>query len=182
MSEWKPWEESAAWKTEASFYAWLRGQLRRSVWSHYPPKNEYKASMLRPATEDDYAKGVSPRTKKVGQCYLCKNWFPASHLQVDHLDQAGSLRCEDDITPFIKNLACMKDNMRLSCKPCHETKTLADKLGITFEQAIIEKKIIAQMKLSKIKQDKVLTELGMPCNNDKVRKESWRKLIEKGEV
>jgi len=178
MNKWEPWNESSAWKTKASFYAWLRGQLRRSIWQHYPPKNEYKASMLRPATQEDYKKGISPRTKKVGQCAHCQQWFPASKLQVDHVSQAGTLRDEDDIKDFVKRLACTKDNLALACKKCHDVKTLADKKNITFDEAVIEKRIIEKSKLPIEKQKKVLTSHYLPCHNAEARKESWRKYIE----
>lgn len=140
-NDWKPWEESDVWKTEASFWSWLRGGLRKNLWTRYPPKNEFKQSRLRPVTQEDFDDGISQRAKKVGDCDCCDGVFPASKLEVDHIEEAGSLGCEDDIAPFIKGLACKKSNMRLVCKPCHEIITLSSRMGVSFDEARIEKEI-----------------------------------------
>lgn len=174
-SEWKPWVESDVWKTKAAFFAWLRGQMRRSIWSHYPPKNEFKQSKLRPANKKDYDRGISKRTKKVGECVHCGEWFPASKLQVDHLSPAGSLRNTEDILPFVQGLACLKENMALVCKPCHDVKTLADRRGISFGEAVVASKVNKKMKETKASQDKQLKALGLPHGNDEKRKTSWTK-------
>lgn len=181
-NKWEPWNETNVWKTKAEFFSWLRGQLRHSVWSHYPPKNEFKTSMLRKATPEDYARGISSRTKKVGQCVFCGEWFPASKLQVDHKVPAGSLRGADDIQGFVQRLACEKSIMGLACKPCHDIKTYSERQGISFEEARVEKQVIERMRLPKAEQDAMLKAQGLPCGNDKMRKESWRILLNQREV
>ncbi len=158
--EWKPWEESNVWRTKAEFFTWLRGQIRKSIWQRYPPRNEFKSENLRPATKADYDAGLSRRSKKLGKCTFCQEWFPASKLQVDHIIPAGSLRNEEDMHEFIKKIACMKENMRLTCEPCHKIVTYQERNGITFEEARMEKEVIAFSKLTPDEQKSILKDWG----------------------
>ncbi len=52
----------------------------------------------------------------------------------------------EDIGQFANNLFCEVTNLRVLCNPCHDTHTLADKLGVSFAEAEVEKKIIAVCK------------------------------------
>ncbi len=177
---WEPWRESSVWKTRAEFFTWLRGQIRKSIWQNYPPKNEFRASKMRKATEEDYESGMSRRTKKVAQCEFCNNWFGASKLQVDHVKSAGSLRDADDIATFIMNIACMKENMRLACKPCHDVRTYAERMDISFEEARISKQVIVFSKLTTGEQNAILTEAGYSAediSNATKRKNCYKQIL-----
>lgn len=179
-SEWKPWEESSAWKSKAAFFTWLRGQIRKSIWQNYPPRNEMKQERLRPVTEEDFAKGISRRCKKVGDCEFCDEIFPASKLQIDHKIPAGKLSSEEDLTGFIKRIACMKVDMRLCCEPCHKIHTYAEKMGISFEEARIEKDVIAFSKIKTIKQLEILGKYNYTkdmLSNAQKRKDAYREVL-----
>ena len=66
---------------------------------------------------------------------------------VDHYPKpAGSILSVSDIGEFVNNLYCETENLRVLCVPCHEVHTLAEKLGISFEAAAVEKKILAVCK------------------------------------
>lgn len=180
-SDWKPWEESGAWKSKADFFTWLRGQIRKSIWQHYPPRNEMKQERLRPVTEEDFENGISRRCKKVGICEFCKEVFPASKLQIDHKIGAGSLNSEDDIKDFIKRIVCLKEDMRLCCKPCHDIHTHSERYGLTFEEARIAKTVIAFGKLATNKQVEILEKYGYTgsaVSNAKKRKEAYKEVLD----
>jgi glutaredoxin len=68
--------------------------------------------------------------------------FAASHLEVDHVDMAGKCNNWEEAAQFVKRLLDCNDNWVLSCKPCHKTKSLAERQGISFEEAQLQKKVI----------------------------------------
>jgi hypothetical protein len=73
--------------------------------------------------------------------------FASKDVSVDHFPiEAGSILSVDDIGQFCNNLYCEVDNLRVLCDPCHATHTLSQTLGITFEQARQEKKVIDFLK------------------------------------
>lgn len=141
------WEEYPhIWKSKSEYYQWLRGHFRR-IWSRYPLKIEFKKknSYLPP---DDYV----GRAKKLGTCVLCgeKN-IPISKLEVDHIHTAGGFDSKESAFDwFWNNLLCDESNMQLVHKDCHKIKSYADRMGIDFQSALIEKKAIS---LIKNKQD-----------------------------
>lgn len=180
--DWAPWNETKKWKTKSNFFQWLRGQIRKSIWQSYVPKNEFKASKLIAVTPEIRAKhNLSNQVKKVGQCVYCNNWFAASKLQVDHIEQAGKLTSEEDILPFIKSIACMKSNLCLACEPCHKIKSYSERFDISFEDAAIEKALIRYMAdTSTERQKQVLRDHNKPMATEKVRRDSLRQLIKAG--
>ena len=52
--------------------------------------------------------------------------------------------------------------MQLVCKPCHLVKTHADRLGVSFEEAALKKRVIAFGKLKDEEQKSILSERGCP--------------------
>lgn len=139
----EPWNETGVWKSKSEFFTWLRGQIRKSIWQNYPLRNEFKNEECIDITEkirEDH--GLSKQTKKVGKCTYCDNYFPKSKLEVDHIEQAGSIKEFSDIGSFVEGIACSKLNMTLTCKPCHKIKSYAERQAIPFHQALITKKAI----------------------------------------
>lgn len=177
-----PWESKySIWKTKAAYFSWVRGILRHG-WMHYPVKANWKKDQLRKVTpEERRIRAFHPSTKKVGQCMYCKQWFPGSKLQVDHIKEAGACSSYDTAEDFMwACLATPDTNMGLVCKGCHEIKTLADRKGIAFEEAKIEKQVIAKLKQSVKIQKEELREAGFTesdiSNSDK-RREAYRKYL-----
>ncbi len=171
-----PWKiPETSWKTEAEFYSALRSIFRKG-WSRWQVKNLLKKK-LRKRIQNPNPKGRMP-TVWGGECAYCKQDFPQNNLEVDHIIPAGSLRCKEDIGPFIVNTFFVGyDDLQLVCKPCHKIKTLADRNGSTFEEAKLRKEEIAFEKLSKKDQQKKLNQLKLDTAGTKselcIRYSEW---------
>lgn len=139
MTDRKPWEEySHLWKTEAQFWAYLRGGLRRALWEKSPIKLEYKNRACSKPPE-----GYTGRAKSGAYCYLSGKWEGKSKLEVDHIVGNVSLRSWEDVLPFILHLIPPEGSMALVTKEAHKCKSYAEKHGMTFKEAVVEKDTIA---------------------------------------
>ena len=139
----KPWltpEGKKIWKTEAQYWGWLRGAIRR-IWADYPLRKEWKARKLRPITQEEReSKKFHPSTKNLGQCHYCEEWFAGSKLECDHLESSDGCRNKVEAESFLWYCAGgVGDDWVLSCKPCHKAKTHSERRGISMEQASYEK-------------------------------------------
>jgi len=153
-----PWNDTKIWKTKAEFFKYIRGTLRMG-WKRYPLKIEYRNSMVIPNFEGS---GVTnPRVKKVGKCEICQNWFPQSALETDHIKPCGTIRDWETAGTFLHNMFCDKDNLRLLCCECHGQITYAERMGMSMEDAIIEKQCVAFGKLPAAEQSAKFTEIGL---------------------
>ena len=136
------WEQyPEVWATKAAFFAWLRGGLRRAIWEKYPPKIIFKNEMCSPPPSN-----YTGRAKSGANCALTGEWINKSNLEVDHIVGNASLRDWDDVLPFIQHLCTDDSNMQLVSKEAHKVKSYAERMGITFEEALVEKQVIAIMK------------------------------------
>lgn len=173
----KPHLQTDLWKTEAEWWTWLRGKSRQ-IWSDYPPRNQFKKDKLIP--NFDGSGVTSKRVKSVGQCQICSEWFANSSLQVDHVQQAGSIgNSWEGYFQWFYDLLADKENMQLVCKPCHQIKTHADRLGVSFEEAKRKKEVIAFSKLTDESQKSILTKLGcLPVLTKAGRKRQYESIIE----
>lgn len=151
--------------TESAYLAWIRSALR-SKSLRWPPRAE-ALKLARRAY-----KGPNKLQKWEFKCALCGEWFKAKEVIVDHHPvAAGSILSVEDIGPFANNLYCEVDNLRVLDKVCHDIWTVAEKLGIPFEQARIEKEKISLLKPpNKSKLQALLTEHGFVCKNPKERR------------
>lgn len=133
----EPWEKyPEIWKSKPNFFTYLRGHLRL-LWSRYPAKLKWKSAQL--ITPPAHYIG---RAKKLGKCEYCSEWFAASHLEVDHVVQAGECNSWETSSEFLYNLLNCNNNWKLTCKPCHKIKSHAEKNNISFEEAATLKEII----------------------------------------
>lgn len=177
----KPWEYSDLWDNESQFLEWLRGQLRQ-IWKDYPVRTTFKDSMCLPVNDKmREAYGLHARTQKAAQCVFCKSWFAKSKLEVDHIIGESSMTSVLEIISYLDHLMCSPDNMQLTCKPCHKIKTYAERFGMSFEDARLEKNVIAWLKENDAETQKaILTAAGFEddqMNNAKVRRDSARELL-----
>lgn len=123
--------------TESAWLAWVRSCLR-SKSLRWAPRTTALELARRPY------RGTNKLQKWEYKCAICSGWFKAKEVVVDHYPKpAGSILCVADIGEFANNLFCEVDNLRVLCSTDHDVVTLMDKLGITFEQAAIEKDVIA---------------------------------------
>lgn len=126
--------------TEAQYLAWIRSALR-SKWLRWQPRNDCLKAARRAY------KGPNKLQKWEYQCAICKQWFLAKEMEVDHYpEDAGSIRSVEDIGPFVGRLYCEISNLRALCKPDHKVYTLSQSKGISFEEALLEKKVNEKMK------------------------------------
>ena len=125
------------WKTNAEFYTWLRGSLRKALWQFNPIKLDFKKhTPSLPPPE-----GYTGRAKMFVQCALSGDLVPKSTTEVDHVEGNVSLRCIDDILPFVFHLA-LPQQLQVVSKEAHKIKSYAEKQGISFEEAVVVKKAI----------------------------------------
>ena len=169
-------DQHSIWPTKASYWSYIRGSLRRAS-SRNPLKTNWKKAMLRPISKEDRKKKkFHPSTKNVGNCVICGDIFPGSKLEVDHITPSS---CKDRATAqefLFHCLGTTTDQYQLLCLPCHRIKTLADRLGITFKEAVIEKDVIAFKKYKAKEQIKTLELLGLePEANGAKRIQQFRK-------
>ena len=159
--------------TESKFWTYLRGALRRSLWSKSPMKLKFKSSTSTPPPKDYTGRG-----KKGHVCALTGEWVMTSKSEVDHKVGNVSLRCEDDIIPFIIHLLATDDELQIVDRDAHKVKNYAERYGMTFEEAVIEKRLIQLMKMPVKQITKLLDKHDLPSNNATTRKASLRKLLE----
>jgi glutaredoxin len=179
MKKRKPWEiPDTPWKTEAAFMSYVRGGVRKSIWSRYPVKTSFmKANRIRQ---------VNKRTGKMCygfKCAACKEFHPQSNIEIDHLSGHNQFKTLDDASSYLKAILYVDyTDLQAMCKDCHRIKSYAERMNIPFEEARLEKAVIAYMKKSNTVIDKTLAKHGLPCNNAKVRKDGVRKLMKEGKL
>lgn len=98
--------------TESGFFGFIRAGLR-AKYSRWGPRYDVLADAKRPY------KGPNARQKFCYQCSQCKELFAQKEVEVDHIEECGSLRSFDDLPGFVKRLFCEKEGLRVVCKPCH---------------------------------------------------------------
>ena len=158
--DYKPWEEyPELWKTEAEWWTYLRGSLRRGLWEKSPIKLSFKNANCSPPPE-----GYTGRAKSGAECALSGQWTGKSKLEVDHSEGHMSLLCWEDVLPFILHLVPPKGSLQLVDKEMHKVKSYSERMGMSFVDALYEKQAIA---ICKAKQDKQwLSERGItPSSN-----------------
>lgn len=174
-----PWRDvPSLWKDEKAFLQWLRGAARR-LWNRHPLKIEYKRSRRYKAPVGKAGKEVW-----VSDCEKCGK-IECRKTEIDHLEQAGStLTLEQWKEWMVRLLVVDFDDVREVCLDCHAAINLSQKLGISFEEAVIHKQII---QICKEKRDKEwLKKCGaIPAKNAKLRRKQIEEIllgtVDKGE-
>ncbi len=144
----EPWQQCPdVWKSKAQFFQWMRGQMRRA-WSRHPVKVAYmhqhrkRVPLGRKTTKN-------PTGLVWGcQCEHCHQEFKQTECEVDHIDAAGSFKGWEDFEAWMHKLMHINFNsIRVVCKICHRIISYAERTGKSFEDAKLEKKVIAFSKL-----------------------------------
>jgi hypothetical protein len=170
-----PWETYPhIWKTKSVFFSWLRGGLRRGLWEKYPPKLEFKNKVCKPPPE-----GYEGKAKSGIECALTGEWEGKSKLEIDHKSGNVSLKDWDDLIPFIMHLCFDSDDkVQAVQRDAHKIKSYAEKWGMTFNQALVEKKTIAICKDSKATIDCIKAKGITPEKNAKLRRTQVKSILE----
>ena len=122
--------------------------------------------------------GRGGREVWAAKCEQCGKTLPQSKMQVDHINPAGSLK--DDVGGFIDRLFCEEENMRIVCKTCHSLISLAERKGISIDEAKLEQLAIKFALLPTERQKQLLEEWGIELekNNAKTRREAAKRYYE----
>jgi hypothetical protein len=146
----KPWEEEGSpWKTESQFLIWVRGVLR-SGWSKHPLKLEYikrhRKRILNPKKNARFPEvwGMT--------CSVCMQDKVQAEIEIDHISETGgTFRKLEDAYEYMKHLFMVNfAKMQPVCKPCHKIISHSQRMGVSFEEAALQKKVIEIMKKPKM--------------------------------
>lgn len=108
---------NAGTMTESAYFSKIRSVLRNGF-RYWKPMQLTLDAASRPSQSDN------KRLKKEYKCAHCKKWFPRKGVEIDHVEECGSLKNYDDIVPFLKRLTKEKlTDYQILCKPCHLAKT-----------------------------------------------------------
>jgi len=165
-NKWEPWKwYPEIWPTKSKFFTFLRGSLRNAVWNRSPIKITFKNESCEPPP-----KGYVGKAKSGQFCALSGEWEGKSKLEVDHTEGNISLIEEEDIILFIKHLIPPPNSLQLVKKDAHKIKSYAEKQGISYEQAVAEKKAIDLIKRKK-DSEWLLSKGITPSKNSKLRRQ-----------
>lgn len=110
-----PFPEYEKWTT-SKFWNFIRSALR-SAWTRWPPKYVALNNAKRRYTGND------PRRRYSYECAACKELFKGKEVQVDHIEECGSLNKYEDLPEFVRKLFVSEDKLQILCKECHKGKT-----------------------------------------------------------
>lgn len=147
----QPWlVPGVPWKTEGAFWVWVRGGLRK-LWSKHPVKLEYiKVNRRRISNPNEKSRKAHPTVWGM-TCEICGVDHLQSNIQIDHISETGvKFTCLEDIESYAEHLFMVDfESLRALCKNCHSVVSHAQNTGKTFEEAVLDKKVIAFMKRPK---------------------------------
>lgn len=108
---------NAGTMSESQFFSKIRSALRQSF-RYWKPMH----AALELASRS--SQSSNKRLKKEYQCAKCKKWFKRDDVQIDHIEECGSLNKYEDIVPFIIKLTKEDPNAyQILCKQHHKEKT-----------------------------------------------------------
>lgn len=134
----QPWVEYPhIWKTESAFLSFIRGGIRRHLWSKNPIKLEFMKENKVDIPNNNPKSMKRFPTVKGGRCECCGELFKQTDLEVDHkVGERGNLRSVEDIQSYVENIVFVrKEDLAWLCKPCHKIKTYAERYGMTIQEA-----------------------------------------------
>lgn len=141
----EPWHDCPrVFKDEKTFLNWLRSQTRR-IWSRHPIKLEYKKKLRYKASVGKFGKDVW-----VIDCEICGK--PHRETQTDHLKGGYGFTDWTSFCEWAKMILWVTfDDIRELCPDCHAVVTLSQKLGVTWDEAVVQKEVLSIIKQKKDK-------------------------------
>jgi len=117
-----PKTRNAGKSSEAEYFSKIRSALR-NAFRYWSPMLIALEQASRPS------QSTNKKLKKEYLCAHCNKWFKRADVQIDHKIECGSLRCYEDIVPFIQRLTQENvDAYQILCKnKCHLIKTNLEK-------------------------------------------------------
>ena len=104
--------------TDARFHSFVKSALR-SASSRWPPKYE----SLKEAFIDKRTNKKTGRLSKHYRCASCREIFPTSEVQVDHIDPVIPLTGFSTWDEVVDRIFCEREGFQVLCKACHNIKT-----------------------------------------------------------
>lgn len=139
-----PWlVEGNPWGNEAKFITWVRGVLRKG-WSVHPLKLTYKNSRkFKVVNTNPRSMKAYPEVFRI-QCEKCLSVVKPDEIEIDHKgDFQGTFTCMEEIEGYAKHLYMIdEDSIQCVCKSCHKAISHSQKMGVSFEEAVLLKEII----------------------------------------
>lgn len=130
----------------------VRGAIR-SAWMKSNVKLAYLYMNTIPDMDD------KTRTKWLVRCEMCGELFKLTDVEVDHKSGNHSFTKVGDFESYFNNILMVGfDDLQILCRPDHAAKTLSESLGISIDDARIEKSVIAICKLPAKELDNWLVE------------------------
>ena len=122
-------------------------------------------------------------TVKGNQCSVCNALVPRSQCEVDHIvEEPARLSCVEDIGGCVEKLLIVcEEDLRPVCKECHGIISHQQRTGMSFEDAKIDKQVVALMK-NKKERDKLLKAHGYKgdaVSNDSKRRKALTDILKK---
>jgi hypothetical protein len=177
-----PWEQvPEVWPTEAKFWTWVRGVLRKG-WSHHPVKIAYIQANRKKIPNPN--KASSKRFPEVWgmRCGICGKEHIATNIEIDHIKGNSKFTCLEDMKSYAEHLFMVDfESLRAVCKPCHKIKTYAESKGISFEEARIEKLVIEILKDKKQTQE-IIQQAGLTAKNNSERRQALLQILKGKEI
>jgi hypothetical protein len=143
-SEARPWTcEGSPWKTESAFMNWVRGVLRKG-WKVHPIKIEF-INKYRKRIKNPNEKSAKRFPECWGMtCDICQKDAIQSDIQIDHRGDSGTFTKFSDAEEYMKHLFLIDyESIRPLCTACHSVVSHAQNTGLSFEEAKIDKEVIA---------------------------------------
>ena len=140
----QPWVDYPhIWKTESAYLSFVRGGIRRYLWSKNPIKLEFEKERKIDIPNPNPKTAKRFPMVKGGVCEHCGQSFKQTDMEVDHKKGEHSLRSMDDLQRFVEGIVCVrKEDLAWLCKPCHAVKTYAERMNLSLEEASAVKKAI----------------------------------------
>ena len=103
--------------TESQYFSKIRAILRNGF-RYFKPMQTALNLASRPS------QSLNRKLKREYQCAICKKWFKRLDVQIDHIEECGSLSSYDDIVPFLIKLTQEDPSAyQILCKKDHKDKT-----------------------------------------------------------
>lgn len=174
IAKWAKLLNGKGYLPEKKLMQMLRSALRQQ-WMHSP----VKLLKLEEAAYPDM--NANTRTKWLVKCECCGESFKKGDVEIDHIHGGHSLKSLDDLQEFYMNvLDVCADDLQILCKECHSIKTFMEQHpGMTREEAVLEKKVIAWFKRypKAAEQQRQLGYAGKDCTNREQREAVVRETL-----
>jgi len=151
----------------------VRGAIR-SAWMKSDVKLAYLYMNTIPDMDD------KTRTKWLVKCEMCGELFKLTDVEIDHKFGNHTFTKVEDFENYFNNILMVGfDQLQILCRDDHLAKTLSESLGISIEDARLEKKVIAITKQSAKLVDKFLVDNGVTgtAKNPTARRNAVREVL-----